>query len=329
MKFTYKGPTPITPIMRRFALAVFLMAVMVILSGCVFFNSVPIARFSASVLTGTAPLLVSFDASKSYDLDGTIVSYHWDFGDELTATDITTSHTFTATTIRTFTVTLTVTDDFGATATRTQSIEVLPAESTGSNPPTARFTATPSYGNSPLTVQFDASLSYDADGTITVYAWDFGDDTTGSGKTISHIFTAVATTNITVTLSVTDTNGATGNTSLVVTAIVPVIVATDGPTASFTKSDPVTVYHSDNPANTASLFEVTFDPVSSTAASGHTLKMFLWNFGDGETLSTTTNATVKHIYVLSAPYHTFVATLTVIDEQGLPDSTVGNVTVVN
>ena len=241
MKFTYQDPVPDVSIMQRFALAVLLMLLMVILSGCLFFNSVPVARFSASLLSGTAPLLVSFDASDSYDPDGSIATYEWDFGDGSTGTGIATSHTFTATTVRTFTVTLTVTDNSGGRATSTQSIEVLPAGSTGSNPPTARFSATPSYGNSPLTVQFDASLSYDADGTISVYAWDFGDGTTGAGKTISHTFTALATTNITVTLTVMDNTGSTGSTSLVVTAMVPVIVATDGPTASFTKSDPVTV----------------------------------------------------------------------------------------
>jgi PKD repeat protein len=299
------------------------------LSGCLFVNREPIAEFSTPVLGGLSPLSVSFDASDSYDPDGSITTYAWDFGDGAEGTGATPTHTFTSTTVRTFTVTLTVTDNSGATATATQSIEVLPAGSTGSNPPTARFTATPSYGNSPLTVQFDASLSYDADGTITVYAWDFGDDTTGAGKTILHTFTAVTTTNITVTLSVTDTNGATGSTSLVVTAMVPVIVATDGPTASFTKSDVTTIYASPSLPGTPSQFEVTFDPVLSTAASGHTLKTFLWNFGDEETLSTTTNATVKHIYASGAPSHTYVVTLTVVDEQGLPDSTVRNVTVVN
>jgi len=50
---------------------------------------------------------------------------------------------------------------------------------------------------------------------------------------------------------------------------------------------------------------------------------------DGETLSTTTNATVKHTYSSGAPSHTYVVTLTVIDEQGLTDSAVRNVTVTN
>jgi len=329
MKLTYQDPTPITPIMRRFALAVLLMVIMVILSGCLFFNSAPIARFSASVLTGTAPLFVSFDASNSYDPDGTIVSYHWDFGDESTATGITTSHTFTATTIRTFTIKLTVTDDAGATGTSTQSIEVLPAGSSGSNPPTARFTAKPSYGNAPLTIVFDASLSSDVDGSIAVYAWDFGDDTTGSGKTISHTFIAVATTNFTVTLTVTDNSGSTAITSLVITAMVPVVVPTDGPNASFTALDPVTIYPSPSLPSILSVFEVEFDPALSTAAPGHNLKIFLWDFGDGGSLTMTTAATVKHTYSSGAPSHTYVVTLTVIDEQGLTDSAVRNVTVTN
>ena len=315
--------------MRRFALAVLLMVITVILSGCLFFNSAPIARFSASVLTGTAPLLVSFDASSSYDPDGTIVSCHWDFGDGSTDTGITTSHTFTTTTVRTFTITLIVTDDAGATGTSTQSIEVLPAGSSGSNPPTARFTAKPSYGHSPLTIVFDASLSSAVDGTIAVYAWDFGDGATGSGVTISHMFTAAATTNFTVTLTVTNNDGASNTTSIVITVMVPEVVPTDGPTASFTASTPVTIYASPNPPSTPSLFEVEFDPALSAAAPGHSLKTYIWNFGDGASLTMTTAATVKHTYSSGAPSHTYVVTLTVIDEQGLSDSTVRNVTVTN
>jgi PKD repeat protein len=318
--------------MNKFKVTLWLIAtgsLLFLLGGCLLLNQLPIARFSASVLTGTAPLLVSFDASSSYDLDGTIFSYHWDFGDGSTDTGITPSHTFTTTTIRTFTITLIVTDDAGATGTSTQSIEVLPAGSSGSNPPTARFTARPSHGNSPLTIVFDASLSSAVDGTIAVYAWDFGDDATGSGVTISHTFTAAATTNFTVTLTVTDNSGSTAITSLVITAMVPVVVPTDGPTASFTASTPVTIYASPSLPSTPSLFEVEFDPALSTAAPGHSLKIFLWDFGDGETLSTTTNAKVRHLYSSGAPSHTYVVTLTVIDEQGLTDSAVRNVTVTN
>lgn len=50
---------------------------------------------------------------------------------------------------------------------------------------------------------------------------------------------------------------------------------------------------------------------------------------DGETLSLSTNASVKHTYTSGSPSHTFVVTLTVLDEQGLTDSAVRNVTVTN
>lgn len=66
---------------------------------------------------GIAPLAVSFDGSGSYDPDGSIVSYQWDFGDGSTAVGETAAHTYTVAGI--FTVTLTVKDDKIATGTTT------------------------------------------------------------------------------------------------------------------------------------------------------------------------------------------------------------------
>jgi len=306
-------------------------AMLVMLAGCTLFNQAPVVRFAASTLSGASPLAVDFDAGTSYDPDGSIASYAWDFGDGTTATGVTTSHTFTATTAQTYTVRLTVTDDDGAKGSGYQSIEVLVTTPSDNNPPTARFTVSPSYGNSPLTVQFNASSSRDADGSIELYGWDFGDGKTGSGMIMSHTFAAVATSNVTVTLTATDDDGATASTTAVITVIVPEVVATDGPTASFIVTDPVLlIYHSDNPSSSPSLFEVTFDPSASTAAAGgHYIEFYLWNFGDNETLSKTTDAKFKHTYELRAPNHTFVVTLTVIDEQGLRHSAVGNVTLTN
>ena len=55
----------------------------------------------------------------------------------------------------------------------------------GTLPPVAVLSATPVSGNIPLDVVFDGSASYDSDGTIASYAWNFGDGTVGSGPICS------------------------------------------------------------------------------------------------------------------------------------------------
>ena len=77
----------------------------------------PVARFSATAaLVGQA---VGFDAVASSDPDGTVASYHWDFGDGSTQTtrSPTTTHTYATAGART--VTLTVTDDADCSTAQT------------------------------------------------------------------------------------------------------------------------------------------------------------------------------------------------------------------
>ena len=120
---------------------------------------------------------VDFDASESSDPDGSIVSYDWDFGDGATGTGATPSHQFTSLVDRYFDVTLTVTDDQGATGEYVGSVYVY-----ANRAPTAGFSATPWFGTSPLDVDFDgSSWSSDPDGSIVSYDWDFGDGATGTG----------------------------------------------------------------------------------------------------------------------------------------------------
>lgn len=90
-------------------------------------NSAPVASFSANTYSGTAPLTVSLDASSSYDPDGTIHSYHWNFGDGTTATGAYVSHTYGA---GTWTATLTVTDDDGAATSKSATIKSSSATDT-------------------------------------------------------------------------------------------------------------------------------------------------------------------------------------------------------
>lgn len=76
-------------------------------------NQAPTALASASTLIAAAPLAVSFSSAGSSDSDGTIVTYHWVFGDGAGSSEPNPSYTYTNG--GTFTVTLTVTDDLGAT----------------------------------------------------------------------------------------------------------------------------------------------------------------------------------------------------------------------
>jgi PKD repeat protein len=176
-------------------------------------NQPPSASFSATPTSGVAPLTVNFDASGSYDSDGSIVSYTWNFGDGATTTGSTVSHTYTSGS--TFTVTLTVTDNDGAGAFTTGQVQVTAPN----QPPSASFSATPTSGVAPLTVNFDASGSYDPDGSIVSYTWNFGDGATNTGSTVSHTYTSG---NIyLVSLTVTDNDGAmdTGTRRILVTTV--------------------------------------------------------------------------------------------------------------
>jgi PKD repeat protein len=70
----------------------------------------PIANFTIAA----SQFLVTVNGSGSFDPDGSIVSYAWDFGDGSTATGVTASHSYA--TLGTWWITLTVTDDDGLTA---------------------------------------------------------------------------------------------------------------------------------------------------------------------------------------------------------------------
>ncbi len=75
-------------------------------------NRAPVAVISASDTLGTAPLKVSFDASKSYDLDRDAISFQWSFGGKTVAsTQAKASYTFTKN--GTYPIVLTTTDAAG------------------------------------------------------------------------------------------------------------------------------------------------------------------------------------------------------------------------
>ena len=77
--------------------------------------------------SGIEGVLIAFDGTLSDDSDGSITSYDWDFGDGSFGTGETTSHTFA--TSGTYSVTLTVIDDDGATDIDSSIVNISPSSS--------------------------------------------------------------------------------------------------------------------------------------------------------------------------------------------------------
>ena len=168
-------------------------------------NTPPQASFTSTANGLTA----NFNGSGSTDADGTISSYAWQFGDGTTGTGATTSHAYA--TAGTYPVTLTVTDNGGATHSVSRQVTVSSTPPANAAP-TASFTSTVAG----LGVNVNGSGSTDSDGTIASHSWNWGDNTAaGSGATASHTYAAAGT--YTVTLTVTDNGGATATTTRQVT----------------------------------------------------------------------------------------------------------------
>jgi PKD repeat protein len=83
-------------------------------------NESPVARPSVTPTSGPAPLTVAVSGSASSDADGTITGYSWTFGDGSSASGLTADHTYTA--VGEFVITLTVTDDEGASSSAGTSV---------------------------------------------------------------------------------------------------------------------------------------------------------------------------------------------------------------
>ncbi len=163
-------------------------------------NQPPVAVAQAAT-TASAGTLVTFNASTSSDADGTIADFAWDFGDDVAGSGALAQHIYNL--AGTFTATLTVTDDDGATDTasveivvdsNTAPLAVIVAESTGAIAQSKRF---------------DGASSSDADGQVVSFSWDFGDSSTATGPLVDHSYAAAGV--FVVTLVVTDDKGASGN----------------------------------------------------------------------------------------------------------------------
>lgn len=89
-------------------------------------------------------------------------------------------------------------------------------------PPHASFTYSPSFPKVGEEVRFDGSRSYDSDGSIVSWAWNFGDGYTGTGQMVSHTYRVAG--RYTVTLTVRDNEGASDATSQFITVQSPQVL---------------------------------------------------------------------------------------------------------
>ena len=182
----------------------------------VFVNRIPIIVFQATPLLPQPGQLVIFNANDTTDPDirfaDNVATLTWDFGDgspTISGANRTAVHSYAQP--GSYTVRLTASDLHGGTNSSTQLLRV-------NAQPTATFTFTPASPTSGQDITFDASGSTD-DSSIANYAWDFGDGTQGTGRQLTHRYSAPGSYNVTLTL--TDSDGTMAGTSRVVVVTEP------------------------------------------------------------------------------------------------------------
>jgi PKD repeat protein len=240
----------------------------------------PAFGFTPAIPTLGSP--VHFDATGSSDAVGRpVTTYSWSFGDGSAPGDgATPGHLYARS--GAYTVTLTVTDAAGVSASLSKQITVY------TGPGAALSGSTPVDGRP---ASFTAAASLDASATISSYTWDFGDGSPPvTGEAVSHTYGLAGT--FPVTLTITDLLGLTSQ----VTRL-------------------VTVYPAPTPA-----FSVTPNPISGVAAafdasasgdSAGPIAGYAWAFGDG---TSGFGISPSHVYARAGVYR---ATLTVTDTHGI------------
>jgi PKD repeat protein len=286
----------------------------------------PTADFVYTPESPVATEPITFDGTLSFDFDGQIVAYEWDFDADGSpdATEAIAGFTFLEP--GTYEVSLTVVDDGGNTDTMTLPIEVLgeagaatrPIGISTFQPPIADFAFMPASPIVGEAVQFDGTLSVDFDGDIVSYAWDFDGDGTidATGPIVERVFLEPGTHD--VSLTVTDDSG---NTDTVSVSIeiggefgggVDDESAAGLPVAGFRQSPTEPI------AGEPALFNGT-----SSLDPGGQIVGFAWDFDDdGQADSSAPLA--EHTFT-EAGQHT--VSLTVTDDSGNVDTIVSTVTV--
>jgi len=212
----------------------------------------PVANFTGTPTTGTAPLVVSFTDTST----NSPTSWAWSFGDGGTATTQNPSHTYenSGGVSLSRTVSLTVTNDGGSdTETKTDYVAVVPPA------PVAEFSTSPTIGTAPLVVSFTDLSS----NSPTSWAWSFGDGGTSTEQNPGHTYENGGGVSLsrTVSLTVVNEGGADTETKADYITVVP-----PAPVADFSAS----------PASGPAPFAVSFSDLTTGSPTA-----WSWDFGDG------------------------------------------------
>ncbi len=173
-------------------------------------NTPPIANIQTSATEIKLNQSVNFDASTSSDLDGEIITYEWTNTDgEIISSDKIFDYTFTS--VGDYTITLTITDDGGLSASSSVKIVVNDLIK-----PVANISVSADTINIGESVTFDASASSDADGQILTYTWK---DVDGNELSFEKIYTHTFDTQgqYPIVLTVEDNDGLKHSEEIIIT----------------------------------------------------------------------------------------------------------------
>ena len=201
--------------MKNFKIAVIVLVIVIGLSALVYYfptlfsNSLvkPQAKIEINI-SGQKDIIINegdtilFSANNSTDEDGKIENYYWNFGDGTTSGKIDARHKYNTPGI--YNVTLTVVDNDGNKDITHLLIRVngLPAALARiSNITNLQLVSIPIYD----VIQFNGTGSFDSDGTILSYHWDFGYGNYSTKPSPRHQYYQLGA--IKITLTVVDNDG--------------------------------------------------------------------------------------------------------------------------
>ena len=167
-------------------------------------NQPPVAKGTISKTEAEVGESLTFNASESYDPDGQIASFLWEFGDGQKSSQMTASHSYNME--GEYNIKLTVTDNLGAIGSAGGKIKITASSS--NKPPKAIAQASKQNAQINEEIIFDGSQSYDEDGQIVNYLWDFGDGSSAQGSNVIHSYSNEGTYSF--KLKVVDDINATG-----------------------------------------------------------------------------------------------------------------------